>query len=234
MSVINVVLAILGAIGGIVWLVDQFKRQVRERAFYCVFPKGEEVIIVVPSLGQSGPNITMTFEDALACATVQNELARHGIHFRIKLHTQVTLEDRESNLFVIGGEVVNNLMAAVAVAAPLPVRAQMTTVGTQLLDRTGNVVHPGIRFGETDYAIIAVLSNPWSSARGKRLYLAAGAEGIGTWAAALQLAANTRLLRKRLQGLDISLRTHFEAVLNVRVRGHQLPTTSVMYATELG
>jgi len=229
----NVILAMLGSIGGLLWLIELFRKKVQSRAFFSLFPSNQEVVIVVPSLGQSGPNITMTFEDALACATVQAEFIRHAIPYRVRLHTQVSNEDRAANLFVIGGEVVNQVMAAAASAIRLAVRAEPTPSGTQIRDHTGHVVHPAIRGGETDCAMIGVLRNPWSDDPYKRVYVAAGAEGIGTWAAALQLTTASASLLERLRALNVSPKDYFQAIFDVRVNGHQRPTTFMTRAFQV-
>lgn len=232
MSSLNIVLAVLGAIGGAVWLVDQFKARLSSRAFFQVFKPYEEVVIVVPSLGQSGPNITMTFEDALACATAQTELVKQHVPYRVKLHTQVTPDDRAQNLFIIGGEVVNEVMAAIAAEIQLPIRAEPNIAGTQIKHR-GVTVHPPLQLGQTDYAIIGVLRNPWANDPTKRAYIAAGAEGVGTWAAVLQLTANAQQLAKHLRAHDISAKGHFQAVLDVEVHGYQLPASFIRRAIQL-
>jgi hypothetical protein len=232
MSSLNVIFTLLGAIGGVVWLVNQFKTRLSARAFFSVFRAGEEIVIVVPSLGHSEPNITMTFEDALACASAQTEFVRHHVPYKVRLHTQITPDDRSQNMFIIGGEVVNDVTAAVASAAQLPVRAEPNTAGTQITYR-GVTLHPPLQFGKTDYAIIGVLQNPWSNDPRKRVYIAAGAEGVGTWAAALQLTANAQQLARHLRAHDISAKGHFQAVLDVEVRGYQLPASYIRRVIQL-
>src|SRR5947207_1859682 len=110
MNIAGIVLGCLGAIGGVIWLTDQLQTRIRARAFFELFSLSDEILIVVPSLGRSGPNITMTFEDALACATAQTAFVKHGLSYRVKLHTQITPDDRASNLLLIGGEIVNDVM----------------------------------------------------------------------------------------------------------------------------
>ena len=114
-----------------------------------------------------------------------------------------------------------------------PIRAEPTPVGTQIRDRKGHSVHVPLRHGETDCAIVAALRNPWAGDHTKRVYLAAGAEGIGTWAAAVELTTNTQILRKRLRAFDVAMRRDFEAVLDVTVRGYQVPISVVTRAVHL-
>lgn len=209
----------------------------RDRSFYRLFPKHSEVIITCSTRRSSDEavNIPTTVEDSLAQAAVQVAFARYGIVHRVKLHNQLTDQEKAGNLFLIAGLRSNVIMAQLNDAGLLPFRFKPAPgVGHIIVNHSNQKMHPETEPGVSDYAIVGILKNPWAPPESPaRIYFAAGLDGLGTWAAAAQLVEAPRHLCRVLEAYDVSTRGGFEALLEVSSVGALSPSTAIMKVVPL-
>jgi hypothetical protein len=234
MQIISILLSALGAVGGLLWLRSKWIERVTERSFYQLFPPTHEVLIVCATRSDLvvAPNVPTTVQDALAQAAIQAAFVRHGIPHRVKLHTQVSAEERMGDLFLVAGPGSNSLTKEFLAA----VNFSFTFKGSQsdayrIVDRKGHQLHPECDGAEDDYSILAAIRNPWAPpTRKARIYLAAGIEGLGTWGAASYISDSAGRLCKILRAHDIDCREGFEVLLCVKSSGPHTPNCNVARA----
>lgn len=228
---LGLVLSALGAISGFVWVRAAIIRYVRHRSFHDLFPKTSEIVVTCSTRRSNTElvNIPTTVEDSLAQAAVQVAFSKYGIPHRVKLHNQLTQDEKAGNLFLIAGVRSNTIMAELNDAGLLPLRFKACSTGRYIIvDHAGQDLHPEPQPGVQDYAVVGVLRNPWSRpGSSARIYFAAGLDGMGTWAAASQLVDGSRYLGRILRANDITPRGGFEGLITAHSAGALPPTTSI-------
>ena len=198
------------------WLID--------RNFWNIFDlaKNEKIILVMPtaetftSKSPLDPNTITTIEDSMAMSSIISAFLDHGIEPKIKVHTEITEQDKEEHLILICGPVGNKITKELFTTRTMrfPFRFFYNGKSWEIKDENGDVVHPE-KNSTKDYAIMAKLSNPWSHEHPKKIYLAAGIEGLGTWGAGCYLSKKVTGITKELKWRRASERSNFMSVVSV-------------------
>jgi hypothetical protein len=230
------IFGILGAMSGILLIKDWYNKKFRDRSFYQIYriAKNRKVVIVCPT--QSGtdasPNILTTHEDSMALAAIQNQFVEHGLSHDVRLHSDMRDEDRSEYLFLICGPAGNSLTRSFLChpSVGIPYRFSRTTDNWAIYDKDGQQAHAPPIPGQLDFAIIAKLSNPWSSPENITcVYLAAGIEGLGTWGAAYHLAKRVDDLERRLRAEKAgSSLVSFAGIIKSQSNGLYPPITTIV------
>lgn len=247
LAIVGIILGILGSIGGILWLLEKYKKLLKDRAFWNIYDieKNSRIILVIPTGGkcfdteiesaeeyQADPNLITTIEDSMAKASILSNLIDHGIQPEVKLHTQIDDLDKMEHLFLICGPVGNLLSRELLTRHDVPFPYKFVKNKTwEIQDAEGNPLHPEADFIKRDYAIMAKFSNPWStSERPTNIYFAAGIEGLGTWAASYQLSTKCINITKYLTGqCDSRANSKFAAVISAERRHNFSPIVNITH-----
>lgn len=246
MEIAGLIFSILGAIGGVLWLRDHFRRQLRRRAFWALFSlkPSDRIIIVVPTGGKCGdrdspdcspsptPNVITTLEDSMARATVLAALMDQGFRPDLRFHSALTQDDLAQNLVLICGPAGNCVSRDLFLRRDIPhhFAFQRTANAWSIVDANGQAAHAPTDGIALDHAILAKYPNPWASIDAPRsIYLVAGTEGLGTWGAAHVLATRCDLLIRYLTAPGRGPKTsNFSALVSVRRNGTASPTIDGM------
>lgn len=233
-SIFGWILAGLGAIGGILWIKEYVRSRIRDRAFCFLFaiPQGNTWVIVCPTQPDAdfGPNRPTTFEDSLAQAELQTELAKRGMRTAVRTHLETTENHKSGNMALICGPVGNLVTRELLSKQRLPFMFREKDSRHIIVDTSEQQLHPETVPGEVDFAILARIKNPWIAQSDTAfVFLAAGIHGLGTWGAAHLLAVRPdvvcrRLKADRFRGKDVE----FAALIRVTRRGDYPPDTAIM------
>lgn len=218
MLMIGLILSVLGAIGGILWVKDKFHLHLRERAFWSIFTiqRTARILVVVPTGGRCvdrdspncstspAPNVITTIEDSMARACVIASLIDHGFNPEIRIHSALTAEERRENLILICGPAGNCVSRDILMRSDIPHHFTFchSEKGWLIVDGVGKPIYNETDSVQRDYAILTKYPNPWASLGAPRtIYFVAGIEGLGTWGAASVLASHGDLLMSHLKAL---------------------------------
>ncbi|MBZ0131708.1 MAG: hypothetical protein K8F53_03765 [Rhodocyclaceae bacterium] len=213
-SALTFVLALLGAISGMLFIKDKWKAHVADRSFRQLFATGGAPIVVVCPT-QSGvsadPNRASTFEDAMAQTYIVGALASRGSFAESQLHDNIDDRMRKSDLFLICGPAGNSITKAVFEQVNVPFVFVQVEGGWQIHEVGGGSIFT--RQETVDYAIVAAIRNPWNSS--SRVWIAAGISGLGTMGAAYLLTHKSGQLEAALKAENLKLSDSFAAVAPV-------------------
>lgn len=235
-QVLSFMLSAIGAVGGIVLFHNLIRQRLRDRALGQLFGFGDHdrVFIVCSTQGDIGQaGVPTTYEDAMAQATLQTRFAERGIHYSVKLHTELTTNEKEGHLVLIGGPVANSVTRDLLARETVGLRYNFRPKGEWWVIvrcHNGKTVHSDPVLGEEDYGIVAKLRNPWSRSQSPTfIYLVAGVYGLGTWGAVHHLVNRTRHLKSRYKvDHETNFRHGFWAIIKSEGRQGQAPDTEVL------
>lgn len=218
-----------------------WRSRVRARLVKDLFPLSEQrrLIIICPSQSSAAdsPNVATTHEDGLALAALLGKCVEHGIAHSVKLHTQVTDDDKAQDLFLIcgpgGNTVTKQLFGTPSVG--MAFHFVESSRGWNIVGNDEQPVHPTVDGRDRDYAILARVRNPWARpSHPTFVYLAAGIYGLGTWGATYYMANDAPSLAAHLRtGVgNFGSETRFAAVVEVCRQGVSSPIVRLQKAVE--
>jgi hypothetical protein len=218
-----------------------WKNRVRARLVKDLFPLSPErrLIIICPSQSNpaDSPNVATTHEDALALAALLGKCVEHGIAHSVKLHTQITDDDKAQDLFLICGPGGNSVTKALfnIPSAGIGFHFLQSESGWSVVGNDNQPVHPKVDGRERDYGVLARLRNPWARpGHPTFVYLAAGIHGLGTWGATYCLSNDVPRLAGQLRSTvgRFGPDTRFTAVVEVLRQGVSSPLVHLQRAVE--
>lgn len=246
-EIISMILAVIGSIGGLLWLIERYRRWRGRKSFWKIYgiEENEKIILVVPTGGkcidkdltsqnqpEDFPNIITTIEDSRAKASILRTFLDHGIQLEVKLHSQISDQEKMEHLFLICGPVGNLVSRELLARQDVSFHYKFVKDGIwKICDANGYQVHPEVDLINRDVAIIAKLQNPWSSSeRPRYIFFAAGLEGLGTWGAAFTLSQKAEKVIQYLKGqCEVDGNSKFVGVVSVVRQINNPPLTEIIY-----
>lgn len=245
-TVIGLILGVLGAIGGVLWLKDKYKRNFKDSSFWKVYnvDRSDTIFLVVPSGGkcsdqegpetqltQASPNIITTVEDSMAKGAILGSLIEKGLGQEIRLHSVLSETEKQEHLFLICGPAGNLISQSLLNNQRFlfPYKFAKDVIW-RIKDDKNSIIHPDVDSVTKDYAIIAKLPNPWSHPDyPKNLYFAAGIEALGTWGASHFLSNKTEKIIQYLEGpCRVNGKSYFVGIVSVE-RQNNLPVVEITH-----